>query len=239
MSAKPTPHHNHPTKETSMTHQNNKTIVPASSGPTVIPARRNYPSALHAMLEMTPEEVNRDIARRGKTPEAILRDFEAMLLELERAHAPKLPQCSPPSLLADNFGESLARVLFFEDRVAAGIPNWTSDGGYRGTTLYDMFGKFDTTTSIVAQVSGNSMRDASIFDGDTVLVDTKAEPKDGDIVLAHLVGQGDLVKRLRIVGRDHIVLESANSEFRPIAVDDPTSLVIHGVVKARAGRLWM
>ena len=220
-----------------MTFQNNKPIVAAQSGPTVISAPRKYPSPLHAMLELTPEEVNRDIVRRGRTPESVLRDFESMIRELERTHAPKAPQCSPPSLLADNFGESLARILFFEDKVAAGFPNWSSDSICRSTTLFDMFGKFDLDTSIVAQVYGNSMRDASIYDGDTVLVDTKATPKDGDIVLVHLVGQGDLVKRLRILARDHIVLESANPDFCPIPVEDLASLVIHGVVKARAGRL--
>ena len=78
------------------------------------------------------------------------------------------------------------------------------------------------------------MRDAGINDGDVVLVNIKLEAKDGDIVLADLAGQGQVIKRL-CKRRGKVSLESANPDFAPIAVDDVASMRVHGVVVGRAG----
>ncbi len=89
---------------------------------------------------------------------------------------------------------------------------------------------------IVARVSGWSMRDASISDGDVVLVDTKRKAKHGDLVLAHLSTHGQVVKRLCARGGRPAMLESANPDFDPIEVGDAV-LTIQGVVIGRAGKV--
>ena len=81
------------------------------------------------------------------------------------------------------------------------------------------------------------MRDASIKDGDLVLIDRSRQARDGDLVLAFLAGQGQMVKRLRLLGDRGAMLESANPDFAPIHVPDAAALTIHGVVVARAGKL--
>ena len=88
----------------------------------------------------------------------------------------------------------------------------------------------------ITKVVGWSMTNEHITDGDVVLVDATAEPKDGDIVVAFIPGEGQVVKRLRIF-RDRLVLESAHPDFKPIVFFDPTELVIQGVVKGRSGPL--
>jgi SOS-response transcriptional repressor LexA len=45
------------------------------------------------------------------------------------------------------------------------------------------------------------------------------------------------VKRLRLVGPHKMVLQSGNSEFDAIVVDDPADIRIYGVVVARSGAL--
>jgi hypothetical protein len=239
MSAKPATTTTHQSKEANMAniHKNNQRADSAPTSETSIGPRR-YPSALHAMLRMTPEEVNHDIKRRGKTPESVSRDFDGMMRELRRLYAPPKPRRNLPSILSDDFPTELAALRFYDDKVAAGIPSWNSDGEhFRSTTMSDAFGRLDPANTIVAKVSGNSMRDAHIVDGDIVIVDIKAKPKDGDLVLAYLSGQGEVVKRLRMLAFNQIVLESANPAFQPIAIKHPDDLVIHGVVVARSGQV--
>ena len=78
------------------------------------------------------------------------------------------------------------------------------------------------------------MTNDHITDGDIVLVDKSIEPKDGDIVVAFLPGEGQVVKRLRVLP-NKIVLESAHPDFKAIDIEDPSSLVIQGVVRGRSG----
>lgn len=86
-------------------------------------------------------------------------------------------------------------------------------------------------------VTGWSIRDVGINDGDVVPVDTSAEAKDGDIIVAHIAGHGQVVKRLRIASDKTIVLESANPDFASIEIDDNGSAKVHGVVIGRAGKV--
>lgn len=78
------------------------------------------------------------------------------------------------------------------------------------------------------RVTGESMRDAHILDGDLVRVRPHAEARDGDIVAA-LVNSEVTVKRLRR-SPDGVVLEAENPEFADIPVGETDALEIQGVV---------
>jgi 3'-5' exoribonuclease len=74
-------------------------------------------------------------------------------------------------------------------------------------------------------VSGDSMIDAGIQDGDIVFVRKQDTASDGDIVVAHIPGEGQTVKRLCLNpqhehGLDGPYLEAANSEmnYKPLAL---------------------
>lgn len=73
------------------------------------------------------------------------------------------------------------------------------------------------------RVTGDSMRDAHVIDGDLVVVDPKRETKDGDIVLALLSGE-HTVKRLRqvIAGWE---LQPANPDFPTFGLGEGDRLV--------------
>jgi repressor LexA len=77
-------------------------------------------------------------------------------------------------------------------------------------------------------VDGDSMRDAAIVDGDTVVVREQPTAKDGDIVVATVEGE-TTVKRLKI-GADGIRLMAENPRYAPMDVNG--DVTIHGVVVA-------
>ena len=221
----------HSDKEDAMANQHN------NQNSRTIEAQHNlraYPSRLHEILSITPQEVEAELHAQGKTPAQALAEFDDLITALrsQRLSAP-----------ADHdeiqlFEDSLESLRFYEESVAAGIP--MDEGGevpYRKARGSDFFGHQDWTSMFVAKVSGWSMCEDHITDGDVVLVDSKARPKDGDIVLAYIVGEGQVVKRLRIIDRDQLVLESANPDFKSIVIDDPSRVTIRGVVKGRAGKI--
>ena len=85
-----------------------------------------------------------------------------------------------------------------------------------------------TKRSFALRVRGESMVDAGIFDGDTVIVE-QSQPKDGDIVAALIDGGTTLKRFVNKPGRSPY-LKAENRAFPSLY---PISeLVIQGVVKA-------
>jgi len=226
------PKSNNQNQEVAMANQNtndkNSRTIEAPS------KSRVFPSELHQLLNMMPDEVEAEIRARGKTPESALADFDAMVSALRSKHLSNAEIIGPLFSEEDN----LESLRFYEESVAAGVPmNGGGDIPYRKARGSDFFGHQDWESMFVAKVSGWSMREDHITDGDVVLVDSKVKAKDGDIVLAFIVGEGQVVKRLRLVGGDRMILESANPDFKPIVIDDPANVAIRGVIKGRAGQV--
>ena len=76
------------------------------------------------------------------------------------------------------------------------------------------------------QVTGNSMVDAGIFEGDLVVVNMKKSPKNGDVVVA-LVDGSNTLKRFIKEG-SNVYLKAENSEYKDIYPEN--ELTIQGVV---------
>jgi DNA polymerase V len=186
---------------------------------------------IHIALGMTPEQVDEDLRANGYDPEAVV----ASMVRLGKTLSAQFADV----VLAERMMESqLSTALpHYSESVAAGSPEWTgpADPPRRSTAL-GLLGNPNPLKCIWVNVRGWSMRDEGIKDGDTVLVDTSIEAKDGDIVIAHIAGEGQVIKRLRIQPGKPIVLESANPDFPPRVIDDPSSLRVHGVVTHRFGK---
>ncbi len=84
----------------------------------------------------------------------------------------------------------------------------------------------DSAFAIV--VTGESMRDAHVLDGDLVVVDPKREARNGDVVLA-LLGGEHTIKRLRQTGV-RWALEPANPAYPTLTPSDPRDHLIGRVV---------
>jgi repressor LexA len=78
------------------------------------------------------------------------------------------------------------------------------------------------------RVTGDSMRDAAILDGDYVLVNGEERADDGDIVAA-IIEDEATVKRFRS-RRGEVTLEPANPAYSPIPVPSDRSFQLVGKV---------
>jgi DNA polymerase V len=119
------------------------------------------------------------------------------------------------------------RIPMASASVQAGFPSPADDHLERSLDLNEHLVSNPAATFFV-RVQGNSMKDAGIVDGDTLIVDRSVTPKDRQIVIAMLDGEFT-VKRLRKRGK-RVFLEAENPEFAPIEIGENQELTIWGVV---------
>ena len=84
----------------------------------------------------------------------------------------------------------------------------------------------------VLTVSGNSMIDAGIYEGDLVIVDSKKGPKNGDVVVA-LIDNHNTLKRFVKEG-NNVYLKAENKSYKDI--HPINELIIQGVVTSLVRR---
>ena len=107
-------------------------------------------------------------------------------------------------------------------RVAAGTPILAEENIEEYVEVSPLAG--GDAGDFVLEVRGDSMKNAGILDGDTVVVRKQATANDGDIVVA-IVGEADEAEAEATVKRyfrerDHIRLEPENEDFEPIRSPD-------------------
>lgn len=120
-------------------------------------------------------------------------------------------------------------ITFFDVGLSCGFPSPAAD--YEQASL-------DLNTYLVSNraatffftVSGNSMKNAGIHDGDRVAVDRSILPRHGHIVVA-VVNQEYTLKRL-YCHQGIVELHADNPEYSPILFADGEELMIWGVVSA-------
>ena len=113
--------------------------------------------------------------------------------------------------------------------IAAGLPIEAIED----VETLDISQMFDRPTERFAlKVSGQSMIDEQIRDGDFVICERRSNPRQGETVVALLPdGDATLKKFYREDGR--IRLQPANPDFQPIYVDDvEIQGVVIGVIRA-------
>ena len=115
--------------------------------------------------------------------------------------------------------------------VVAGFPSPAED--YQHDTLdFNRDYIRHPESSFYGDVSGDSMRDAGIFDGDRVIIDRAVEPHDGSIVIAWVGGEGFTMKYLDLTHKKdgYIELRPANPEFPVFKIENPDTFEVWGVV---------
>lgn len=115
----------------------------------------------------------------------------------------------------------------FLSSVQAGFPSPAGD--YVETTLDLNKALVDNEPStFFVRVSGDSMKEIGIHDGDIIVVDRPVEPSGGDVVVAAL--DGELTgKRYRMRGGQPLLMPE-NASCDPIPIEEGQSLVVWGVV---------
>jgi repressor LexA len=122
-----------------------------------------------------------------------------------------------------------AAVVPVLGRIAAGAPVLASEHVEEYLTV--PMGFVDGVDHFALRVTGDSMIDAGILDGDTVVVRRQDDAKTGDIVAALLPGPAEdeaTVKRLRLE-KGRVILVPENPALEPFEMAEGTIL---GVVVA-------
>lgn len=118
--------------------------------------------------------------------------------------------------------------LPFAEGVKAGFPSPAEDIPHMSLDITTQIVKNPAST-FYARVSGSSMIDDGIADGDILVVDKSVTPYDGCTAICFIDGEFTL-KHIEI-HPDHIMLVPANKEFSPIKVTQDNEFVIWGVVR--------
>ena len=101
-------------------------------------------------------------------------------------------------------------------RVAAGSPILAEEHIEENCDLRPDL--FRPAADYLLRVHGDSMIDAGILDGDLLAVHKTPVARNGDIVVAR-IDEEVTVKRLRRQSQRNLLLEPANEDYEPIAVD--------------------
>src|SRR5437763_4810752 len=109
---------------------------------------------------------------------------------------------------------SAAGVLPLLGRIVAGQPVEAMENPHETISLTDLTRSKEV---FVLQVSGDSMQDEHIVDGDYVLVERMKTARDAEIVVALIQGSETTLKRFYREG-SRIRLQPANSTMAPIMV---------------------
>ncbi|HEX5277959.1 SOS response UmuD protein [Fluviicoccus keumensis] len=117
---------------------------------------------------------------------------------------------------------------FYGYRIPAGFPSPADDYLEQALDANQLLAANKTATYYV-RISGPSMQDAFVRDGDIAVVDCSKNPQPGNIVIA--VVDGDmLVKRLQYGPGGHPELHPANPRFPVIRIRPEQDFLIWGVV---------
>jgi len=118
-------------------------------------------------------------------------------------------------------------LALFEHKVPAGFPSPADDHIEKRLDLNEYLIKKSDATFFV-KIKGDSMIDASINDGDIVIVDRSMQAKVGDIVLASVDGNFTIktLSKYKLNPR----LLPANDKYKPIEINDNTQFELWGVV---------
>lgn len=120
-------------------------------------------------------------------------------------------------------------ISFVDTVIKAGFPSPAQDYLTGSIDLNRELIRHKETT-FLARVSGNSLQEAGICDGDIVIIDKSLEANNGDFVVAFIDGEFTL-KEFRYDDSDKCAwLIPHNKDYAPIKVTDENDFVVWGVL---------
>jgi DNA polymerase V len=121
------------------------------------------------------------------------------------------------------------RIPMLRMGVSAGAPTDSDDTIEREVDLAEMLLEHPEQTYFI-RVVGDSMTDAGISNGDTLIVDCAVEPKPGHVVIAKVFGELTVKRYMQRNGRP--LLRAENKRFKDIAITADMDFRIVGVVRS-------
>ncbi len=121
------------------------------------------------------------------------------------------------------------RIPMLSIGVSAGTPTASDDTIEREIDLAEMLLEHPEQTYFI-RVVGDSMTDAGISNGDTLIVDCAVDPKPGQVVIAKVFGELTVKRYMQRNGRP--VLRAENKRYKDIAITADMDFRIVGVVRS-------
>ena len=128
-------------------------------------------------------------------------------------------------------GEWLSRLsLALAPNIKAGFPS-PADDYLRDSLDFNRDLIKNPEATFYGRVSGDSMRDAGINEGDIAVIDRSLQPTDGDVIVAY-VNEEFTIKYLDLTHKEegYIELHPANPYYSPIRIDSTDNFRVWGVV---------
>jgi DNA polymerase V len=132
------------------------------------------------------------------------------------------------------FQHNFYKLPLYRQTISAGFPSPADDELEEKLDLHQMLVKHPAATFFL-KVSGHSMKNAGIHDGDILVVDRSVAPSHGKVVIASLNGELT-VKRLWIEGK-RVRLAAENDAYPSIDITEEADLRIWGVVTSAIHQL--
>ena len=124
-------------------------------------------------------------------------------------------------------GDSLGQWLI-EQGISAGFPSPADDFKEIRISLDRELVKNKEST-FYARVSGDSMIEAGLDDGDLIVIDRSLDPENGKIAVCFIDGEFT-VKRIN-KERGKIYLQPENKKYKAIELKENNELIIWGIVE--------
>ena len=122
---------------------------------------------------------------------------------------------------------SYLKLPFVANGISAGFPSPADDFLDINIDLNKYLIKNPTTT-FYGRVSGNSMIDAGINDGDLLIIDKSLEPKNNKIAVCFI--DGDFTVKRISIEKDCVWLIAETQNYKPIQVTKDNDFIIWGIV---------
>lgn len=123
-------------------------------------------------------------------------------------------------------GDSLGQWLI-EEGISAGFPSPADDFKEVRISLDKELVK-NTDSTFYARVSGDSMENAGLSDGDLIVIDRSVNPENNKIAVCYLDGEFTVK---RIVRKDSkLYLKPENRNYNKIEIKGDDQLIIWGIV---------
>ena len=157
----------------------------------------------------------------------VIRVPASRIIEIKKYIKSRYQTGNTDTLMLPHLSPEKIHLNLFDYKVPAGFPSPADDHIEKALDLNEYLVTKKETTFFV-KIKGDSMIDASIHDGDIVIVDRSKQAKIGDIVLASVDGEFTIKILAKHLSQPRLL--PANEKFQPIVVNENMQFEIWGVI---------
>lgn len=118
-------------------------------------------------------------------------------------------------------------IPLVEGGISAGFPSPAQDFSEHSIDLNKVLIQHPAST-FYGRVTGDSMKDLGIEDGDLVIIDKSLPPANGKIAVCFI--DGEFTMKTIKIEKDCCWLMPANERYAPLRVDEDSDFIVWGIV---------